>query len=190
MNLIGSVEKTKVDKESNNIVITTITDNTMSRDADLVCSANEDSVPISQVDTILLAKIEGINQLVAIGVVSQHIDAKEGEKIIYSRDANAEVIAKIHLKNNGEVYIETKDKINIKYDKEVILNDGKDYAVKFNELDKEMKTLKQQLNAFIKEYNNHVHVSPSGPTEAPKPPSTTQITLDIKNAKSETIKIP
>lgn len=190
MDLLGDIEKIKVDNDSNNIVLTVVSDNAMTQEADLINPANEDSVPISQVDTVLLAKIEGINQLVAIGVVSQSVDAKEGEKIIYSRDANAEIIAKIHLKNDGEIYIETKDKINIKYDKEVILNDGKDYAVKFNELDKEMKTLKEQLNGFIKEYNNHIHPHPQGPTEMPKPPSTTQITLDIKKAKSETIKIP
>lgn len=190
MNLLADIEKIKVDKASKNIVLTVVSDNAMTQEADLINSANEDSIPVSQVDTVLLAKIEGINQLVALGVVSQNVEAKEGEKIIYSRDANAEVIAKIHLKNNGEVYIETKDKINIKYDKEVIVNDGNDYAVKFNELDKEMKTLKEQLNAFIKEYNAHIHASSSGPTDPPKPPSTTQITLDIKNAKSETIKIP
>ena len=70
------------------------------------------------------------------------------------------------------------------------MNNGDDYAVKFNELDKEMKKLKEQLNGFIKEYNSHTHPHPQGPTETPKPPSTTQITLDIKDAKSETIKIP
>ena len=190
MGLLAEIEKIKVDNDSDNIVLTVVSDNAMTQEADLINPAGEDSVPISQVDTVLLAKIEGINQLVAIGVVSQSIKAKEGEKIIYSRDTNAKVVAKIHLKQDGEIYIETKDKINIKYDKEVILNDGNDYAVKFNELDKEMKTLKQQLNAFIKEYNAHIHASSSGPTDPPKPPSTTQITLDIKNAKSETIKIP
>lgn len=194
MGILGTIEKIEIDKESKNIIITATTDNAVTQSADLINPAGEDSLPLSQSDIIYLAKVEGINQLVALGITSKSLGAKEGEKIIYSRKANGnkvELMAKIYLKNDGKLQIEAVDNISIRSKEDVILNNGDDYAVKFNELDKEMKKLKEQLNNFIsKEYNNHIHAHAQGPTETPKLPSTTQITLDIKDAKSETIKIP
>ena len=193
MGILGTIEKIEIDKESKNIIITATTDNAVTQSADLINPAGEDSLPLSQSDIIYLAKVEGINQLVALGITSKSLGAKEGEKIIYSRKANGnkvELMAKIYLKNDGKLQIEAVDNISVRSKEDVILNNGDDYAVKFNELDKEMKKLKEQLNGFIKEYNSHTHPHPQGPTSAPTTPSTTQITLDIKDAKSETIKIP
>ena len=193
MGILGTIEKIEIDKESKNIIITATTDNAVTQSADLINPAGEDSLPLSQSDIIYLAKVEGINQLVALGITSKSLGAKEGEKIIYSRKANGnkvELMAKIYLKNDGKLSIEAVDNISIRSKEDVILNNGDDYAVKFNELDIEMKKLKEQLNGFIKEYNSHTHPHPQGPTSAPTTPSTTQITLDIKDAKSETIKIP
>ena len=193
MGILGTIEKIEIDKESKNIIITATTDNAVTQSADLINPAGEDSLPLSQSDIIYLAKVEGINQLVALGITSKSLGAKEGEKIIYSRKANGnkvELMAKIYLKNDGKLQIEAVDNISIRSKEDVILNNGDDYAVKFNELDKEMKKLKEQLNGFIKEYNAHLHVTPSGNSATPQAPSTTQITLDIKDAKSETIKIP
>lgn len=205
MGILGDIQKTNIDSYSNNIIITTITDNTMMREADLINPAGEDSIPL-KIDTALLVRIEGINQKVAVGVVSQSQGAKEGEKILYSRDAQAELVAKIHLKNTGELYIETKDNIDIKSEKElnieiketaniksndkIILNSGDDYAVKFNELNKEMEKLKKEINQFIKIFNSHIHPHPQGNTASPSPPTASNISLDISQAKSETVQIP
>lgn len=194
MGRLGTIEKIEIDKDSKNIIITATSDNAITQNADLINPAGEDSLPLSQSDVIYLASVEGINQLIALGVISKSLGAKEGEKIIYSRKAEndkVELMCKIYLKNDGNLSIEAVDNISIRSKEEVILNKGEDYAVKFNELEKEMKTLKEQLNNFItEEYNAHTHPHSQGPTAAPTSPSTTQITLDIKDAKSETIRIP
>lgn len=193
MGRLGTIEKIEIDKDSKNVIITATSDNAVTQNADLINPAGEDSLPISQSDIIYLARIEGINQLVALGVVSKSLGAKEGEKIIYSRKVendSVKLMCKIYLQNDGQLSIEAVNNISIRSKEEVILNKGEDYAVKFNELDKEMKKLKEQLNGFIKEYNAHTHPHPQGPTSAPTSPATTQITLDIKDAKSETIRIP
>lgn len=217
MGILGIIEKIEIDKESKNIIITATTDNAVTQSADLINPAGEDSQPIAQSDIVYLAQVEGINQLVALGITSKSLGAKEGEKILYSRKSDGnkvELMTKIYLKNDGHLSIEAvedislrskkntilkndeslsieaKEDVSIKSEKNVILNEGEDYAVKFNELDKEMKKLKEQLNGFIKEYNTHTHPHPQGPTSPPTAPSSTQISLDIKDAKSETIKIP
>lgn len=193
MGILGIIEKIEIDKESKNIIITATTDNAITQSADLINPAGEDSQPIAQSDIVYLAQVEGINQLIALGVTSKSLGAKEGEKILYSRKSEnnkVELMTKIYLKNDGHLSIEAVDDISLRSKKNIILNKGEDYAVKFNELDKEMKKLKEQLNGFIKEYNAHTHPHPQGPTSAPTTPTTTQITLDIKDAKSETIKIP
>lgn len=193
MGILGIIEKIEIDKESKNIIITATTDNAITQSADLINPAGEDSQPIAQSDIVYLAKVEGINQLIALGVTSKSLGAKEGEKILYSRKSDGnkvELMTKIYLKNDGHLSIEAVEDISVRSKKDVILNKGEDYAVKFNELDKEMKKLKEELNGFIKEYNAHIHQHAQGPTKTPEPPSTTQISLDIKDAKSETIKIP
>jgi hypothetical protein len=194
MGMLGVIEKIEIDKDSKNIIITAITDNSVTQKVDLINASGEDSVPIAQDDIAFLEKVEGINQLVALGIIAKSLGAKEGEKIIYSRKAknnNVELMTKIYLKNDGQLSIEAVDDISIRSKEKIILNKGEDYAVKFNELDKEMKKLKEQLNNFIsKEYNAHTHPHAQGPTSTPSSPSTTQITLDIKDAKSETINIP
>lgn len=193
MGKLGVIEKIEIDKDSKNIIITAITDNSVMQKVDLINASGEDSVPIAQDDIAFLEKVEGINQLVALGIIAKSLGAKEGEKIIYSRKAknnNVELMTKIYLKNDGQLSIEAVDDISIRSKEKIILNKGEDFAVKFNELDKEMKKLKEQLNGFIKEYNAHTHPHAQGPTSTPTSPSTTQITLDIKDAKSETINIP
>lgn len=100
-------------------------------------------------------------------------DLKAGEQVIYSRDSSGTIQANIKFKNDGEIK----------------LNDGDDFAVKFNELKTAFDTLKN-------DFNSHAHAgstdSVSGPCKilpptATVPPAPT--TADMSNAKVEKVKL-
>ncbi len=206
MSILSKIQSHKVNNGIMKKIIATVKRSFgISINADIASSAGEDSVPIKD-DIGVLIEAGGIGNYVLVGVISESQGAKEGEKILYSRDSNSNVMTKIYLTNTGALLIESKDiititgektldiktkeDINIKSDNKVVINEGNDYAVKFNELDREMNTLKEQLNGFIKEYNLHTHGTPSGASTPPAVPSVTNISLNISSSKSDTLQIP
>lgn len=71
-------------------------------------SPSGDDAPPLKEDLVVLVDIEGTGNMASVGVFTKSQGAKPGEKIIYSRDANGNVVAKIHLKNDGSVDFEGK----------------------------------------------------------------------------------
>lgn len=97
-------------------------------------------------------------------------DLKAGEQVIYSRDSSGTIQANIKFKNDGEIN----------------LNDGDDFAVKFNEL-------KTAFDTLVSDFNAHIHAgstdSVSGPCKILPPSSAVPSTADMSNAKVEKVKL-
>ena len=72
---------------------------------DQFAPSGEDCPPLKE-DIVALIDIEGTGNMVSVGVMSKSQGAKPGEKLIYSRDKDGNVVAKIYLKNDGSVEFE------------------------------------------------------------------------------------
>lgn len=90
-------------------------------------------------------------------------------------------------------------KVRLNTDGEVILNDGTDYAIKFEELESAINVMIDTLNDFVDNFNNHAHV-PSGPgliTGKPValPPSSptvivqSDVSIDMSKSKVEKVRL-
>lgn len=83
---------------------------------------------------------------------------------------------------------------NIKFDRstgELIIYDGEDYAVKYNELETAFNQLKDDFDNFVTlTYNVHQH--PTAAVGAPSNPSVTgsSSTADVSPAKVEKVRLP
>jgi hypothetical protein len=124
-------------------------------------------------DRVLIIPIDGSGKNIIAGSLTISQGAEPGEKILYSRDANGNVKAKIYFQKDGKLNIETDDQINvlgskkividgtqdveIKSDANIVLQDGTDFAVRYNELKTQLDQLKTDFNNFITSYNSHVH---------------------------------
>ena len=106
--------------------------------------------------------------------------AQVGEKRIYSTKEGS-LAANIYLNQEGVID----------------LNEGEDFAVKFNELKAGFDQLKTDFNSFASSFNTHVHTTTSlgSPTTTPMggaPPIPVTIpssTASVDNAKQEKIKL-
>lgn len=99
----------------------------------------------------------------------------------------------IEIKGDDALTIDGQSDIKINSGSKIVLNDGADYAVKFNELDLQMKRLKTELTELLTSLKTHTHTGNMGaPTSPPVPPIITpvQISLDVSQAKSQTVQIP
>ena len=125
--------------------------------------SGEDNNPLNG-DTVLIINVSDaykLGILIDDGVAPDG-SINKGEKLLYSRDSSGAVKAKVALKNNGEI----------------ILNDGGDFAVKFNEL----KAAFDQLKA---DFNAHVHPTGSPNTGTPTVPST----ANMDSSKVEKVRL-
>lgn len=75
---------------------------------DQYSQSGDDAPPLPE-DRVLLIEVEGSGNCVSIGSLAISTGAKPGERVIYSRDEDGNVVAKIHLKNDGSMEI-TGDK--------------------------------------------------------------------------------
>ena len=80
------------------------------QEARLYDSSGEDSPPCKD-DQLILVKIDGTGKYIAVGVLTVSQGAKPGEKIIYARDADAKIVSKISMLNDGSVTVEADDNI-------------------------------------------------------------------------------
>lgn len=80
---------------------------------DQYSSSGDDAPPLPE-DRVVLVDIEGTGNHVAVGVLSKSQGAKPGEKIIYSRNSDGDVVAKIHLTNDGAVIVEGEKDLDLK----------------------------------------------------------------------------
>jgi hypothetical protein len=76
------------------------------QEARLYNSSGEDSVPCKD-DQLILVKIDGTGKYIAVGVLTVTQGAKPGEKILYARDADAKIVSKISMLNDGSINLNT-----------------------------------------------------------------------------------
>jgi hypothetical protein len=110
MGWIGRLISTKIEDYIINTVEKRLSYNVKS---ETYAPSGDDSVGLAE-DRVYLGSIDGLGQSVVLGhlVISQ--GAKEGEKILYSRDANGDLVAKIYIQNKGKLLIETDSEIEVK----------------------------------------------------------------------------
>jgi hypothetical protein len=82
------------------------------RDARLYGASGDDSPPCKD-DQIILVKIDGTGKYIAAGVLTVSQGAKAGEKILYARDADAKIVSKIAMLNDGSVKLEADGDIGL-----------------------------------------------------------------------------
>jgi hypothetical protein len=76
------------------------------QEARLYNSPGEDAVPCKG-DQLILVKTDGTGKYAAVGVLTVSQGARPGEKIIYARDPDAQIVSKIAMFNDGSVNIDT-----------------------------------------------------------------------------------
>jgi len=129
-------------------------------------------------DTVLLLQIgNNPDDLVAVSINDAVAKiAEAGEKRFYSYDSSGNVLANIYLNK----------------DSEIVLNDGTDYAVKFNELKTQFDILKTDFNnhitAFTAHFHNIIEPTPGKPVTPPLTPGI-PTAADISSAKVEMVRI-
>lgn len=103
----------------------------------------------------------------------------EGETLFYSMTEDGNLKAKIYLNKSSEI----------------VLNDGTDYSVKYNELKTAFDKLKSDFNSIVSLYNSHIHPVPGvmlgGPGTASSPTVSTgsPSTADMSNSKVAKVRI-
>ncbi len=190
MNITGREIGLNLDAEKKTLILQVVGyEDDDSQNVELQNSAGFDIQPPDDADTYVLDVAENYRLAIA---TNDNIEPDEsinpGEIEFYSSESG-----------------ERKSKIRLKIN-EIVLNDGEDYATKYNELetafnqlqadhDKLADTVKlffAEYNANVIIFNAHVHV-PGVKTVTPEVP-TTQTTepssADITPAKSETVRIP
>ena len=68
----------------------------------LYTPAGDDSVPLKN-ERLLLVKVGGTGKYVCAGVLTASQGAKPGEKILYARNKNGEIVSKLSLLGDGTV---------------------------------------------------------------------------------------
>lgn len=101
MGLLARILQTE-NGEGNEIVQTVEAHYGENKFCDQFSPSGDDAPPLPE-DRVVLVEIEGSGNCVSVGSLTTSVGAKPGEKIIYSRDKNGKVVAKIHLKNDGSM---------------------------------------------------------------------------------------
>jgi hypothetical protein len=133
-------------------------------------------IPLKDDDSIIIQIGDDLSKLVFIGTL-QNQEVGEGEILIYSRDSDGNVAAKVYCDKDGNV----------------IINDDSDNAVRFSELKSGFDTLKDDFNNFISTaYNVHVHsgVTPGPSSTGPTLNVGSSTAASVDNSKIEEIKVP
>lgn len=152
-------------KETVRIANSEVTQAGDTQSIELITPSGEDFKPEKE-DVVLIIPISTAYKMGIIvddGVIPDS-SLEEGEKEIYSK-AGGVKLAKIKLSK----------------DSEIILNDGADFAVKFNELQTKLEALRIQLQTHV-----HPGVAPGGSSTGPTP---TPFDTDISSAKVDKVKL-
>jgi len=73
----------------------------------LYTPAGDDSVPLPD-ERLVLTKVDGTGKYVTIGVLTPSQGAKPGEKILFARDEEGNVVSKMSFLKNGTVKLEAE----------------------------------------------------------------------------------
>jgi hypothetical protein len=77
------------------------------RNALLYTAAGDDSVPLKD-ERLILIKVDGTGKYVAVGVLTPSQGAKPGEKILFARDADGNIMGKFSMLGDGSIITEAE----------------------------------------------------------------------------------
>ena len=142
MGIIGKVLKAVSDTFT---ALTVETRKGFSEEPLLYSASGDDSVPCKD-DRVLLVPAGGTGEQVVAGVLNKSQGAKSGERILFARDENGKIVAKIKMLNSGNIEIEADGDCRIKTKGNTEIN-GNDYGglIKIEEL----KTQLQKNTAIL-----------------------------------------
>lgn len=142
MGIIGKVLKVVSDTFT---VLTVETRKDFSEEPLLFSVSGDDSVPCKD-DRVLLVPAGGTGEQVVAGVLNKSQGAKSGERILFARDENGKIVAKIKMLNSGNIEIEADGDCKVKAKGNIEIN-GSDFGglIKIEEL----KTQLQKNTAIL-----------------------------------------
>ena len=142
MGIIGKVLKAVSDTFT---ALTVETRKGFSEEPLLYSASGDDSVPCKD-DRVLLVPAGGTGEQLVVGVLNKSQGAKRGERILFARDKNGKIVAKIKMLNSGNIEIEADGDCKIKTKGNTEIN-GNDYGglIKIEEL----KTQLQKNTAIL-----------------------------------------
>lgn len=131
MGIIGKVLKAVSDTFT---ALTVETRKGFSEEPLLYSASGDDSVPCKD-DRVLLVPAGGTGEQVVAGVLNKSQGAKSGERILFARDENGKIVAKIKMLNSGNIEIEADGDCKVKAKGNIEIN-GSDYGglIKIEEL--------------------------------------------------------
>jgi hypothetical protein len=104
----------------------------INQNARLYGAAGEDSPPCKE-DQMILLKIDGTGKYIALAALTVSLGAKPGEKIIYARNADAAIVSKISMLNDGSVQMEADGDVTHTAQGSYNIEGEKDISVKAKE---------------------------------------------------------
>ena len=142
MGIIGKVLKAVSDTFT---ALTVETQKGFSEEPLLYSASGDDSVPCKD-DRVLLVPAGGTGEQVVAGILNKSQGAKSGERILFARDENGKIVAKIKMLNSGNIEIEADGDCKVKAKGNIEIN-GSDYGglIKIEEL----KTQLQKNTAIL-----------------------------------------
>lgn len=137
----------------------------------------EDGAPLPG-DMGFFVRDNSLNGRVLVGVIDKNNEpqATAGERRLYARDQDGNIVSFVWLKSDGTLE----------------LNGNADFAVRFNELKTAFDALKTSFNNLVTNYNLHAHTgvqTGAGTSAGPNVPGF-QTTADIDPAKVSEVKLP
>ncbi len=82
------------------------------RSCALSCAGGDDSPPIPG-DRVVLVQVDGTGKFVAVGVLGESQGARPGERVLYSRSADGEVMAALRLLNDGKIEMMSPESLSV-----------------------------------------------------------------------------
>jgi len=192
MGRIARVLESKVNSDGF-LILKVEVDYKNNKQIELYSSPGDCSRPLAE-DKILIIEKEGTGEYAGIAILNEDQSEDEGEKKLFSRDANGNIKASVYFKKDGKLIIDCDSDIEIKSDSKIKMMNGSDFAVRYLEL-------KTQLDQLKSDFNNHIHTNASsgfsfttpvgggnvsGSSGSPTVPSS----ADFSNCKVTDINVP
>lgn len=117
MGRIGRLVKTAIETF---IIQTVETRLGLNQTAKTFNASGDDSPPLEN-DRIVLVKVDGTGHFAAVGVMTVSQGAKAGEKILFSRDPDGEIMAKISMLNDGTIGIDSPADLSVAIEGDAVI---------------------------------------------------------------------
>jgi hypothetical protein len=99
-----------------------------SRNALLYNPAGEDSVPLND-ERIILVKVDGTGKYAAVGVLTLSRGAKPGEKILFARNPEGDIVSKLSMLHGGIVNLDQAVNFTVNFKKNASITVGGNQAI-------------------------------------------------------------